>query len=370
MTYVIGSGLEMLGDRNVAPPAVSVVVCTYNRRALLGDALESVLCQAAGTPPYEVVLVDNNSTDDTGRIGRDYAHRTGGRLRYIFEGTQGVSHARNTGVRAARGAIVAFADDDVRVAPNWIAEAVAALASRPDVDFVGGKVLPRWPRTPPSWVTPTHWGALALSDFGDSPFVVDARNPRCLISANLAVRREVFDQLGGFDPRHQHAPGSVSSVEDHEFEMRLWRAGRRGLYVPTMVVHAVVQPERLSRAYHRRWHSDHGWAVERIARPGEHFAHGDMVAPLPAGSATLLGAPIALYRDLLSAAGRSLLQRARLDGDAAFDASNDLREALGRIRSRLESAGEEGPRSLARELWTLGVLAGRRLTGQRAVSDA
>src|SRR5437868_5644614 len=95
--------------------ALSVVLCTYNRAERVGAALDALLRQK-GDVEYEIVVIDNNSTDDTENVVRSIAASGGaGRVRYVFEGRQGLSHARNCGIRASHAPIVAFTDDDVRV---------------------------------------------------------------------------------------------------------------------------------------------------------------------------------------------------------------------------------------------------------------
>src|SRR4051794_32553856 len=151
---------------------VSVVLSTYNRGPLLEPALRSVLAQQqALTPPFELIVVDNNSTDGT----RDIIQRIAAgdpRVRYVFEAPQGLSHARNAGIREARAPFIAFTDDDVRAEPDWIAALLRAFRESPEVDFVGGRVLPIWPSPPPAWLTCDHWAPLALVDHGDAAIAI------------------------------------------------------------------------------------------------------------------------------------------------------------------------------------------------------
>jgi hypothetical protein len=103
-------------------------------------------------------------------------------------------------------------------------------------------------------------------DHGDRPVRVDADNPLCLVGANLAVARNVFDVIGGFAPEVQRVQDSVGSSEDDEFLLRLFRAGYFGVYDPQIVIHAAVQRDRLECAYHRRWHTGHGH-FQAVMRP-------------------------------------------------------------------------------------------------------
>src|SRR5436305_8400951 len=138
------------------PFDVSVIISTYNRCEMLPAALESILAQETAGTRYELIVVDNNSTDKTREVVESFIARGHANLRYVFEGKQGLSHARNAGIAAARAPIIAFTDDDVRAASDWVASIKRVFDEHPEVDFVGGKVLPRWEAEPPSWLTPDH----------------------------------------------------------------------------------------------------------------------------------------------------------------------------------------------------------------------
>jgi len=146
---------------------ISAVITTYNRSEMLAKALEAVLSQETGGVRYEVVVVDNNSTDDTRATVEALIAKGHSNLRYVFEPKQGIAHGRNAGIAAARGDIIAFTDDDNVVTPNWIATIKRSFAENPDVDFIGGKILPQWIEPPPKWLTVDHWWPLALLDRGD-----------------------------------------------------------------------------------------------------------------------------------------------------------------------------------------------------------
>jgi len=232
---------------------------TCNRGDLLGDALRSILAQQLATPRFELVVVDNNSTDHTRAIVERCA-AADTRVRYVFEPQQGSSYGRNAGIRAARAAIIAFTDDDVRAEPDWVAAIARAFDEYPDADVVGGRVLPIWPSSPPAWLTREHWMPLALVDYGDAPARVDPAHPICLVTANCSFRRRILDRVGGFVAEFGLGThGVVGSVEDHELQLRVLRAGGTIVYDPRIVVHAEIQPNRLTRAYHRRWHNGHGY---------------------------------------------------------------------------------------------------------------
>lgn len=239
-------------------PQVSVVISTYNRGALLESALRSVLAQQEpATPLFELIAVDNNSADGTREI-IEHVAAMDERVRYVFEPRQGLSYARNAGILAARAPFIAFTDDDVRAEADWVAAVVRAFDEHPDADVVGGRVLPLWPSAAPAWLTGDHWAPLALVDHGEAPIAITSSRPIALIGANVAFRRGVFDAVGLFGTDFQRVKDGIGSLEDHEFLLRLMRTGRHGVYDPRIVVHAEIQPNRMERAYHRRWHTGHG----------------------------------------------------------------------------------------------------------------
>jgi len=237
-------------------PDLSVVICTYNRPELLRLALETLLRQRPMGLTYEVVVVDNNSTPETRAVVDELA-QSDSRLRYVRETRQGNAYARNTGVTSARAPIVAFLDDDVTVRDNWL-EIIPHAFRETNAGFVGGKVLPRWEEPPPSWLDSANWAPIAALDYGDSPFAITSENPLCLLTANIAFKKEMFSQHGEFSPAVQRTGDSIGSLEDHEFLTRLLRAGVIGAYVPELIVDAYVGSERMTKEYHRRWHTGHG----------------------------------------------------------------------------------------------------------------
>jgi glycosyltransferase involved in cell wall biosynthesis len=247
------------------------------------------MAQSANAPPFELIVVDNNSTDTTREVVERFAV-SDRRVRYLMESRQGLSHARNAGIREARAPLVAFTDDDVRAQPDWVATIVRAFAEHPEADVVGGRVLPLWPSAPPDWLTIDHWAPLALADYGDSSVAVTAAHPICLVGANLSFRRRVFDAVGVFDTDVQRVGDRIGSLEDHEFLLRLLRTGRQGVYDPRIVVYAEIQPNRLQRAYHRRWHRGHGH-FHALLRSAE-------MEQTKLG--TVFGVPAHLYRQALA----------------------------------------------------------------------
>ena len=264
--------------------ALTVAICTYNRASRLLAALRALAAQRDSATPFEILVVDNNSTDETGSVVQSF----GGAVRYVFEGRQGLSYARNAAIEAATGEVIAFTDDDVEAAPGWAATLKGAFDEHTEVECIGGRVLPRWPTPPPPWVTRAHWAPLALR--------------------RRAFRRSVFDRIGLFSPAVQRVKDGVGSTEDHELLLRLYAAGGKALYRPDLLVTADVPPDRLTRGYHRRWHRGHGRFHALMRTPSmERTNRG-----------RLLGVPAHLFRTAAQDAAAWLTLRMRGDAAAAF----------------------------------------------------
>src|SRR6478672_676832 len=137
---------------------LSVVIATYNRGSQLRQVLDALLQQDARGVSYEVLVVDNNSRDNTAAVVEAVrVSDQSGRIRYFFEARQGVSYARNTGIAHARAPIIAIIDDDVVPVRDWAYSVKQAMDQYPEADCIGGRVLPVWTRPRPSWLDAAHW---------------------------------------------------------------------------------------------------------------------------------------------------------------------------------------------------------------------
>ena len=300
---------------------LAIQVPTYNRAGLLRRALSSLAAQVERTSHVQLIVIDNNSSDDTPAVCQEFAT-----VRYLFEPVQGLSQARNAGIAAIRESapdVVVFADDDIEVAPGWIDAIRHAFERNPDADVVGGRVLPQNSSEFPAWLTPAHWAPLALQDHGNRVRVFSAAEPRGLIGANLAIRRQVFDRLGGFSPHVQRVRDGIGSTEDHEFLVRLYAAGGQALYVPDALVTTRVPAERLTREYHRRWHRGHG-----------RFHALMEAAELQQAPRRLFGVPAHLFRSAVTDTGAWLRGIVSRDASSMFAAETRLWFFSGFLKER------------------------------------
>jgi glycosyltransferase involved in cell wall biosynthesis len=229
----------------------SIVIGTHNRA---NDLRETLQCLARLETPYpwEVIVVDNNSTDSTPAVVRELAKSFPGVLRYVFESEPGRCAALNAGIAVARGEIILTPDDDIRVDPQWLETARRGL-ERFNCDYVGGQVYPVWLGPRPRWIpdyTCRAWAVVALSDEGPESFEYVNKVP---LGANLAFRREVFDVVGWWDTRLGRKAGTLLGQEVRDWCVRARAKGIRGVYLPELRMGHLIPVWRLRKNYFRRW---------------------------------------------------------------------------------------------------------------------
>ena len=245
---------------------ISIIICSYNRSRRLHDLLRQIMEQEA--PPgltWETVVVDNNSTDSTAGMVRQFIQdHPRHNIQYVFEPAQGLSHARNRGVAEARGGLLVFTDDDVRLEKGWLA-AIAELISQRDYQGFGGKIIPVLPSNIPNWLVLkgpfalTKGGVIVGHNLGDEvrEYKEGMQRP---IGANMFFRREAFEKFGRFRTDLGKRGDEIHFGEDVEFCSRLITGGARLLYVPRAVVYHPLDPNRLHKRVFRTYYYRLGWS--------------------------------------------------------------------------------------------------------------
>ncbi len=275
---------------------ISVAICTWNRAGSLSKTLETIaVALARTTDPVEVIVVNNNSTDQTDAVIAQFAGSMP--LRRVFEPTPGLSNARNAAVCAASGDYLIWTDDDVRVDPDWLASYGSAFRSHPDASFFGGPIIPRFDGAPAGWLAEAWTSvadAYAARDFGEAPFPFSP--DRLPYGANFAVRME--DQRPKrFDPRLGRCPGDYwLTGEESRLLLELLSEGKTGWWVPAARVEHCIPPERQTTSYIRRYYQGVG--------------RSEMISFPPSGSLRLFGIPVRICRDWLKWEVRYLWLRA------------------------------------------------------------
>jgi glucosyl-dolichyl phosphate glucuronosyltransferase len=233
---------------------LSIVICTYNRCASLAETLASV--NACDMPAYEVelILVDNNSTDETARVCDEFARVAKMSFRRVIETAQGLSFARNRGIREARGDVIIFTDDDILVNSAWLTTYGVEFDER-NADCAFGRVHPDWRGVAPDWFSNALRPAYALLDYGDERIEVSNRSNE-FFGANFAVRKSILEAIGGFDVKLGRTKGKLFIGEETRVFLALMRRGSRVVYNPDILVHHVIEERRKEKTYLLKWYHD------------------------------------------------------------------------------------------------------------------
>lgn len=229
---------------------ISLIVATYNRSAALVELLESVARQSLTGSAWECVVVNNRSTDNTEEAFKSFTERYPQlHFRLLYEEKQGLSHARNCGIRAAEGAIIAFVDDDERIHRDFLHSYVELFAMHPDCAAAGGPVVATYEEQPrPCWMSRFTEEPIANPmDWGDRvrPF------PRGRIPAggNMAFRREILARYGRFNPALGRVGERLIGGEESDLFARLRAGGEQILYTPGAVMWHLIPARKLSFDY-------------------------------------------------------------------------------------------------------------------------
>ncbi len=267
---------------------ISVVICTFNRANSLKDTLESLLVQNLdGIFDYEIIVVDNNSKDATKSIVYSYMPKFQGRLSYVLETSQGLSNARNRGIKEAKGSIIAFTDDDVIIDKNWLSNIWACLQSN-DYQAMGGRILPLYNPDTPKWIKDNSdllGGPIVRHDYGEinKSYAKETMSP--FVGANMAFSRKVFDKYGLF--RADLGVGQGKVGEDTEFFKRVIEK-EKICYCGKALVWHKVEKKRSNLAYIAKW-----WMLQGRYAVAEDYGKGESRVTL------FFGIPRYIFRETI-----------------------------------------------------------------------
>lgn len=235
---------------------ISVIICTYNRSDSLRRTLEHISkMNVPDRLKLELLLVDNNSKDDTREVVENFIENSWLNCRYIYEKKQGLSHARNSGISEAKGEIIVFTDDDVIVDKNWICMIHEAFNNNNDVACIGGRILPVWETPCPKWLGGELLNILALCDLGDETKILS--EPK-VWGANLSFKSSIIRKYGFFNTKIGHKGGKLYGGEETKYLQTLIDAGEKIIYFPGALVYHCVSKSRLEKKYFRKWYFDTG----------------------------------------------------------------------------------------------------------------
>jgi glycosyltransferase involved in cell wall biosynthesis len=231
---------------------LSVIICTYNREKYIGPLLESIAANDLPQSEYEIILVDNNCTDNTHQVCDAFvsAHPDV-RFRYVKEKEQGLSAARNKGIKEAKGDILVYVDDDALVDSHYLRDYAEWFAAHPQTMACGGPIMPLYETQEPKWMTPYTKALLtAWMDYGDK--VRTYPKGRYPGGGNAAYRKEVFDKVGLFNTNLGRKGGNLMGSEEKDIFDKMRVLGMEILYLPTPVLHHIIPQAKLENDYFNR----------------------------------------------------------------------------------------------------------------------
>lgn len=215
-------------------PLISVVVCTYNRADLLSECLKSLTCQTLEPNSFEVIVVDNGSTDDTSIVIHKFIndHKN---FRDFKEDQLGLSHARNRGWKEAVGEYVAYIDDDAIAPSDWVFQIKSFINRMPSVAAFGGPYDSFSIVSVPDWFPPDY-GVLSLGE-EEHPIVI---GKEWITGTNMIFKRDLFAKFCGFDTGLGMSGNKISYGEEAQFLIELHNHNIPIYYVPNIKVRHLV----------------------------------------------------------------------------------------------------------------------------------
>lgn len=207
----------------------SIIICTHNRADSLQQTLCAVLRQEYDANKLEVIVVDNCSTDHTRQIIEAAARGSRYAIKYLYEPRLGLSHARNSGVKQARGEVVIFIDDDARPREKDWTKRLASVYVDPQISAAGGDLDPVWPNGQrPVWLHEALFPSFGLTRFNYSQ-ITELRYPQYPWGANISYRKKSLESLNGFSAELGRVGDDLISGEETELCLRLERERARRL---------------------------------------------------------------------------------------------------------------------------------------------
>lgn len=229
-------------------PKVSVVVCTFNREEYLGTCLKNLYQQSASRAEYEVLIVNNNSTDDTEKLALEFIDQNkADNFKYFNEDRQGHSFSRNRGITESSGEIIAFIDDDAFVDENFVRNISSFFKSHKDVSAIGGKIIPVFESKRPKWMSKYLMPLVSALDMGSQ--VAPFKGRKFPIGANMSFRKQVFEKYGLFNVNLGRKGAGLEGGDEKEVFLRMKKADEKIMYAPDVVVDHIIPQRRIDLHY-------------------------------------------------------------------------------------------------------------------------
>ena len=231
---------------------ISIIICTYNREKYIGPLLESIAKNDYPKNDYEILLVDNNCTDNTRAVCDAFAKQhVDVAFRYVVEPEQGLSAARNKGIKESKGDIIIYVDDDALVDSNYISSYADHFANNPNTMAAGGPIEPLYETEEPKWMSP-YTKALLTAWMNYGPKVCEYPKGRYPGGGNAAYRKEIFNKVGLFNTELGRKGTALLASEEKDIFDKMHTLGMTVLYLPTPVLHHIIPQTKLEQPYFDR----------------------------------------------------------------------------------------------------------------------
>lgn len=230
-------------------PKISVVICSYNRAAYITLALQSMVEQTVDCSNFEVIVVDNNSTDGTEQVCKEFiVTHSSYAIKYITETQQGSSYARNTGAAIAKGVLLCFMDDDAIAEKHYLERILEFYKNKQESLALGGRIIPRYIPSEPKWMS--YYVSSLVGNFDYAKEQVQFAEGKYPLESNMIVTKKDFDAINGFNVALPGVQGTLRiGGEGKDFFIRLKNIGVSVFYDPTIIVEHITEVSKLTPEY-------------------------------------------------------------------------------------------------------------------------
>jgi len=226
-------------------PDISAIICTYNRSNILEGAIESLIDQTIDKNKFEIIIIDNNSSDNTHEVVKKFEKYSN--VRYVFESEQGLAFARNRGYIEAKGRYIAYIDDDAKAESDWIENIYAIIqCNNPPPLIIGGPIYPFYLTKKPEWYLDEY----EIRTWGKEPRYLNIGE--YLSGSNMIFSKEILEEFGGFDTKLGVVGGKLNLGEESSLFNKIWEKygnTKIGFYSPDLKVYHLVPDEKMTLHY-------------------------------------------------------------------------------------------------------------------------
>lgn len=241
-------------------PEISVAVCTYNRAEVLPKCLESLVNQTVDRDAFEVLIIDNNSTDNTKQITADFCKKNPN-FKYIFEEKQGLSIARNRAIVEAKGFYIAYIDDDAIADKEWVEKIFSVIQNNKDIAAFGGKALVWYKNEKPKWFKDEFF----IQTWGEKHFCLNIKNtPFGLSGLNMIFKKDILAKYNGFSTEYGMTGNKIAFGEESLLFNKMLKNNENIQYFPDIIVYHLAAEKYYDLKYVFKRSIQNGKAIAKI----------------------------------------------------------------------------------------------------------